>query len=288
MLLESFQLHVKPTNFSMYAIMKQKVFHNFYLKTFVFKQILNSLLFTIFPCIVFSQSSIDDSQTMLSKQAMMRNAQLKFMKVEAELSITINENTNSADCLMKMAGRDSLSMEVSGPFGISVARLYSNSKFFLFHDMLQGRAIEGKPTRETLSEVTFLPLSFEDYASLFRAEPPGNIQLFTPVESYSDSVKSLYKRVIDPSATEFLLCNKVDGTIREYQRKNKEGILELSMVYDKYTIINGIPMPSIVSLNSPLRGVSVTVTAQSISVNDSIPSVMRFPLPASITPLRMD
>ena len=108
------------------------------------------------------------------------------------------------------------------------------------------------------------------------------------IESYTDSVKLLYKRSIDQSATEFLLCNKHDGTIREYQRKNKSGIIELSMIYDKYSIINGIPMPGIVTLSSPLRGVSLTVSAQSITVNDTIPTVMRFPLPASIKPLRMD
>jgi hypothetical protein len=112
--------------------------------------------------------------------------------------------------------------------------------------------------------------------------------MFSHVKSFSDSVKLLFKRTIDPTATEYLLCNKLDGTIKEYQRKNKEGIVELSMVYDQYSTINGISMPTIVSLNSPLRGVSVTITAQNISVNEPIPPIMRFPLPNSITPLRMD
>lgn len=230
----------------------------------------------------------EDPFSLISRQADNRSKLLRYMKVEAEMSITVNETTNGANCLMQMAGRDSLAMEISGPFGISVARLFSSSQFFLFHDILQGRAIQGKPTRATLSEVTFLPLSFEDYASLFRAEPPGDISNFSHVESYSDSVKLLLKRTIDPTATEYLLCNKRDGTIKEYQRKNKEGIIELSMVYDQYSIISGIAMPSIVTLNSPLRGVSVTITAQNISVNEAIPSLMRFPLPNSITPLQMD
>lgn len=273
----------------MYVTMKQEVFNIYRLLPLIFKQIPFAcpLLFILFVSMVPIYSQ-DTSLSILSKQAILRKEQLRFVHVEADLSITVNATTNAASCIMQMAGRDSLSMEIAGPFGISVARLFSNSEVFVFHDMLQGRAIEGTPSRERLSEVTFLPLSFDDYVSLFRAEPPGNIRLFTPVESYTDSVKLLYKRSIDQSATEFLLCNKHDGTIREYQRKNKSGIIELSMIYDKYSIINGIPMPGIVTLSSPLRGVSLTVSAQSITVNDTIPTVMRFPLPASIKPLRMD
>jgi len=269
--------------------MKTEVFHISHLNVLIVKQLKIAVL-SLCLCIAACSTIMakDDPVAILIKQAASRSKLLNYMKVEAEMSITVNETTNGANCLMQMAGRDSLVMEISGPFGISVARLFSSSQFFLFHDILQGRAIQGKPTRETLSDVTFLPLSFDDYASLFRAEPPGNIASFSLVETYSDSVKLLFKRTIDATATEFLLCNKFDGTIKEYQRKNKEGIIELSMVYDQYSTVNGIAMPTIVSLNSPLRGVSVTITAQNISVNEAIPPVMRFPLPNSITPLRMD
>lgn len=289
MLSEMFRKHIKPTKFLMYSTMKTEVFHIPHLFTLIVKQ-LGYVALSFSMCIVTCSNIMaeDDPATVLIRQADSRSKLLRYMKVEAEMSITVNETTNGANCLMQMAGRDSLAMEISGPFGISVARLFSNSQFFLFHDILQGRAIQGKPTRETLSDVTFLPLSFDDYASLFRAEPPGNISMFSHVKSFTDSVKLLFKRTIDPTATEYLLCNKLDGTIKEYQRKNKEGIVELSMVYDQYSTINGISMPTIVSLNSPLRGVSVTITAQNISVNEPIPPIMRFPLPNSITPLRMD
>ena len=96
-------------------------------------------------------------ESVLSDQALLRREKLQSVELEAGLSVTIQGETNSAECSMKIGGRDSLSMEISGPFGISVARLFADKQYFLFHDMLQGRAIEGIPSQEQLSEVTFMP-----------------------------------------------------------------------------------------------------------------------------------
>ena len=223
----------------------------------------------------------------LRDQAMMRKETLQSLEVEAEISITINGETTAADCILKMGGRDSLSMEISGPFGISVARLFAEKDYFLFHDMLQGRAIEGIPTQQQLSEITFMPLSFDDYASLFRAEPPGDPLSFTLVDSYSDSTRFLYKRLSSAQTVEFILCSKENGTIKEYQRKNAEGTVELSMIYDKYSEINGVFMPGIVTLSAPSRELQLTITSDNISVNPLL-SPLRFQLPSSIKPLRME
>ena len=223
----------------------------------------------------------------LHDQAIMRKETLQSLEVEAEISITINGETTAADCILKMGGRDSLSMEISGPFGISVARLFAEKDYFLFHDMLQGRAIEGIPTQQQLSEITFMPLSFDDYASLFRAEPPGDPLSFTLVDSYSDSTRFLYKRLSSAQTVEFILCSKENGTIKEYQRKNAEGTVELSMIYDKYSEINGVFMPGIVTLSAPSRELQLTITSDNISVNPLL-SPLRFQLPSSIKPLRME
>ena len=241
-------------------------------------------------CLYLSLLSItyaNGFESVLSDQTIIRREKLQNVELEAGLSVTIQGETNNADCILKMGGRDSLSMEISGPFGISVARLFADKQYFLFHDMLQGRAIEGIPSQEQLSEVTFMPLSFDDYASLLRAEPPGDPLTFTLVETYSDTSKLLFKRMTTPNITEFILCSKSNGTIKEYQRKNADGTIELAMIYDKYNHIQGVDMPGTVTLSAPSRGIQLTVTTESVKINGSL-SPMRFSLPSSITPLRME
>jgi hypothetical protein len=238
----------------------------------------------------FASLSIMDAngyESVLNDQAMLRKSKLQSVELEAGLTLTVQGETNSADCVLMMGGKDSLSMEISGPFGISVARLFADKQYFLFHDMLQGRAIEGIPNQEQLSEVTFMPLSFDDYASLLRAEPPGDPLSFSLVDSYADSSKLLYKRSGGGNTMEFILCSKDNGIIKEYQRKNSDGTVELAMIYDGYSEINGIEMPGTVTLSSPSRGMQMTVSAEKITINGMLPS-LRFQLPSSITPLRME
>jgi hypothetical protein len=246
-----------------------------------------SLFIAIIYISLFSITYANGYESVLSDQAMLRKEKLQSVHLEAGLSVTIQGETNSADCILKMGGRDSLSMEISGPFGISVARLFANSGYFLFHDMLQGRAIEGIPNQEQLSEVTFMPLSFDDYTSLLRAEPPGDPLSFALVESFSDSTKLLYKRSISAKTIEYILCVKESGIIKEYQRKNTDGSIELAMIYDGYSLIDGISMPSIVTLSAPSRGLQMTVSAEKIMLNEKLPA-LQFKLPSSITPLRME
>ena len=63
---------------------------------------------------------------------------------------------------------------------------------------------------------------------------------------------------------EFILCSKENGIIKEYQRKNQDGTIELAMIYDGYTLIDGIDMPSTVTLSAPIRGLQMTVSAEKI------------------------
>jgi hypothetical protein len=257
-----------------------KHLHNYPISAFSIWIILSHLL-------SLSTTYANGFESVLSDQAIIRKEKLHSLELEAELSITMQGETNTADCILRMGGRDSLSMEISGPFGISVARLFAEKQYFLFHDMLQGRAIEGIPTQEQLSEVTFMPLSFDDYASLFRAEPPGDPLSFILVDSYSDSTKLLYKRISAIKTTEFILCSKENGTIKEYQRKNVDGTIELSMIYDQYSTIEGVLMPGVVTLSAPSRGLQLTVSSEKIIVNSPL-NTLRFQLPASIKPLRME
>jgi hypothetical protein len=46
-------------------------------------------------------------------------------------------------------------------------------------------------------------------------------------------------------------------------------------------------MPSTVTLSAPIRGLQMTVSAEKITLNGLLPS-LRFQLPSSITPLRME
>ena len=253
------------------------------LRIFIFLFVFAGLLFP-----VHSYCYAIDGATLLSDQTLVRREQLKDFTIEAELTLTANGETNSAQCEFTMAGRDSISMHITGPFGISVAKLFATNDYFLFLDALRSRAIEGVPSSENLEKVTFMPLSFQDYTALLRAEPPGNPLEFIWKEQYDDSTSLLYSRATTNGGIEFVLCSNQDGTIKQYQRKAKDGSIEISMVYSDYTEIDSVKLPQTVALQAPKQQLQMIVKSSSITLKDIAKQSMRFRIPSSIKPIKMD
>ena len=247
-------------------------------------------VFSLYVMIPFSMfSSTDNSSSMLLQDMMnTRNTELKSIEMNADLTVTMQGQSNNAQCEFIMLGKDSLSMHITGPFGFSVAKLFASSGYFLFLDNLQGRAIEGIPNADNLSKVTFIPLSFTDYLSLLRAEIPGNASEYIRVSEYADTNSILYKRPHSLGGIEFVLCTKSDGLIKQYQRKNAEGITEISVLYSGYQQYDSIMIPKNVTLSVPTKEIIMKIEAQDIKVNNQISTAMRFNVPSSINILKME
>lgn len=244
-------------------------------------------LIVIIPCLTYA--STDNSSSILLQEMMnARNTDLKSIEMNADLTVTMQGQTNNAQCEFIMLGKDSLSMHITGPFGFSVAKLFASSEYFLFLDNLQGRAIEGIPNADNLSKATFIPLSFNDYVSLLRAEIPGNAAEYIRLSDYADSNSILYKKPHSLGGIEFVLCSKTDGLIKQYQRKNAEGITEISVIYSGYQQYDSIMIPKNVTLSVPTKEILMKIEAQNIKVNNNISTAMRFKVPSSINILKME
>lgn len=257
------------------------------MKQYTFSIFCAFSLLVIIPFLMFA--STDNSSSMLLQTIMnTRNTDLKSIEMNADLTVTMQGQTNNAQCEFIMLGKDSLSMHITGPFGFSVAKLFASSEYFLFLDNLQGRAIEGIPNADNLSKATFIPLSFNDYVSLLRAEIPGNAAEYIRISDYADSTSILYKRPHSLGGIEFVLCTKTDGLIKQYQRKNAEGITEISVLYSGYQLYDSIMIPKNVILSVPIKEIIMKIEAQDIKVNNQISTSMRFNVPSSINILKME
>jgi hypothetical protein len=230
----------------------------------------------------------DTNEHLLSKITRERRESLRNVNIEAEMSVTLQGTTNAAQCDFTLCGSDSLSMTVTGPFGVILARLFATNTYFLFLDAFQNRAIEGIPSSANLARTAQLPLSFQDLTALLRAEPPGNPQDFIAKDDYSDTNSVLYRRLTAEGGAEFVLVSRRNNQITQYQRKSADGSTDLSLVYSDYQEYNSIMVPRKVALKAPRNEMQMLVTAQSVRVNQPAPQAMRFSLPRSLKPLRID
>jgi hypothetical protein len=81
-------------------------------------------------------------------------------------SITVDQNGSSQSASFEMKSKrltasgdrrvDSLSVVVSGPFGIKVARFLASPERYAFYDILHGETVSGETDQESLSHLTQL------------------------------------------------------------------------------------------------------------------------------------
>ncbi len=90
-----------------------------------------------------------------------RNA--RSLNATGDITVDEGDESNSASFRIKSkrigaTGNriDSLSIEVSGPFGITVARLLASPERYQFHDVLHGQTLAGPTTSESLEALTHL------------------------------------------------------------------------------------------------------------------------------------
>ena len=68
--------------------------------------------------------------------------------------------------------RDSLRIDLTGPFDIPVGALSATPANFLFFNAQEAEAIEGSPDRETFAKLMQLDLEYDEMVSMLRGELP--------------------------------------------------------------------------------------------------------------------
>lgn len=83
---------------------------------------------------------------------------------------------------------DSLSIEISGPFGIKVARFMASPKKYEFYDILHDQTLSGRTDQESLEELTHLSgISLQDMSDIIYGLVRIDSDAEDSVELYSDN-----------------------------------------------------------------------------------------------------
>ena len=90
------------------------------------------------------------------------------VRIKASINFKFPELSNSANAVIEMAKRDSILVTITGPFGISVGRLYANPNEFIMNNNLQNITFTGNPTEKNIMQIANIPLSFNDLMSILR------------------------------------------------------------------------------------------------------------------------
>ena len=220
--------------------------------------------------------------------------------MKASISFKFPDISNSVTAVIEMAKRDSILITITGPFGISVGKLYANPNEFIMNNNLQSITFVGTPTEKNIMLITNIPLSFNDLVSIFRTTTPQNANNYVYNSELSNNELSLFQ------LTEFADVITSDGVTSEaelYQeliyinlhndivRMERQDISGQTIIVANFTehyTVGQYRFAKNLSLNFPTLNGNVEVKISDISITTQPTTPMRFQKPKSYREFRFD
>ncbi|MCX6153973.1 MAG: DUF4292 domain-containing protein [Candidatus Kapabacteria bacterium] len=212
---------------------------------------------------------------------------MEYLELNCNFNIKAGDNDASASGKFILCRRDSLSLSISGPFGISIGKLFSRKDYFLFYNTYQNEIYEGTPTVENLSHAVRIPLSYSDLVALIRAETPESALIFKESARDKDLGTIDFKAKNASNEDVFVKLNNKNSSILEYSRRNSEGEL-IHVTYTTYFKISGFYRPKKINIRFPQSEVEIEIIENETKINKKPEKPLSFNKPDDVPVKRLE
>lgn len=162
-----------------------------------------------------------------------------------------------------LRGRDTMALTLTGPFGITAARIVITGDSFFVVNYLLREVHTGWIGSNNLSQILPIPVSLGDLITVFLGSPPDRAEGWVR-EQRQDGSALLTRKT--PIGAEFAHLDTSNGFLRQYQRKSSNGDTELNIVFQDRKLLDTVAVPGKVhvSMDNQRQVVSVTINDAAI------------------------
>jgi hypothetical protein len=238
------------------------------------------LLATIVGC-----KTIESSENQKKTYELLKQSNNNNVFIRARIKPSFPDMNQSFTANITIHGLDSMSVQVFGPFGISIGRLYSDKDEFIFYNTFENNIVKGTPSSDNLKKVSGLELNFEDLVRILRLSAPSEINGFNLKEDLDKDGKLLFYK--NESYPEFILFSSISSQILQYQRKNlnNENLMNINFSQFQDFEIGKKPSETIIEL--PQSNGSITINISEYKQDDT-GERLSFPYPDNIKVVNLD
>jgi hypothetical protein len=206
------------------------------------------------------------------------NEKLKTLKIEGSMDVEMPSMSQGASIEVRLKEQSEMGMNVFGPFGIEVAKLYASNDKFIFFNMFQGEAYQGQPSSENLNKVANISLSFKDLISIMRCEIPSFKKKFI---KYKDEDES--KIYINPDKSKNIEKATIDkfGLLKKYEQSDLNGKKIFEVNFSNYRNVDKFKLAHLVKIIFPQIGGNLTIEVENYFPNQEINN-LELKIPSSI------
>lgn len=204
---------------------------------------------------------------------------VKNVEFIAKINTSFPDNSISLNSKVVLAENDSLQMSVSAAFGLQVAKIFASKEEMIFYNIFENSVTFGTPSAENFLKLTKINLSFDELIHLLKSEVPSPITEYKELKNV-DGKDFIALAKTKKEGTEYLTVNQDNGTIRQYQFKDNEGVLITSVSFKDYKIYDNELFASNITINFPNLNGTITFEIEEISVNKAIEGPLKFKVPS--------
>lgn len=201
------------------------------------------------------------------------------LTLSGTMSIDGTMSLSGLPFLATMVERDSFRITMSGPMGITAARLFSTPSYFALVNYFEQSVMDGNPASKELAEKLPFPISVPEIASLIRGEVPGSPARFTRQSARTDGL--ILYRAGGEGGVEFALIDAQRRVLKQYQRKNAAGALLLNVTFDDIRSVNGRAIAHAVDVAVDEKRQSMQFRIDKAAVNEPVQDRLSVDIPAS-------
>jgi hypothetical protein len=212
------------------------------------------------------------------------NPGIKTISIKGQLTADFQNEHQSASFKILMASEDSISLTISGPFGITVAKLFSTPEKFIFLNVFGNEVYSGTPNEENLSRVINIPLSYKEFLHLIRSETPNQADNYT---SQAGDVL-LFRNVKPTYFSELVNIRESDSLLSGYKRINKDGSEILTVDYTSYRKYDDYSLARNIIMKFPGINSKIVLDIDEIKVNEKFEKPFSFQIPKDSKVITID
>jgi hypothetical protein len=231
-----------------------------------------------------ASTAIDTSKPIDPREVMRlveeRNAEVLALRGTGKITVESPEFSGGGSIQVLALKPDSLQLEITAAFGVTVARGLLTGESFQFYNGMNNTVAEGSSTVENLRSILRFPIAFSTILDVVTGTlgfdtAPRDVP---PIGMLRDS-DYILAWTSEGQALEYA----VDlGTmaIRRFTRRNESGEILEEILFRDYRRHAGIALPHIISVSRPFDSENLSVVYDRIMVND-LPVRFTFSYPRS-------
>ncbi|MBQ6269999.1 MAG: DUF4292 domain-containing protein [Bacteroidetes bacterium] len=167
------------------------------------------------------------------------------ISLKAKIKIAFPDLNQSATAKINIAHTDSLLIQVYGPLGIPVGKLFAKKDYFIMNNNLESTTYTGIPNAKTLKKLINIPLEFNDLICLLQAVLPVDVNNFKYLKSTNEEE---YFEYMHTDGNELVSVKKQNNLFSKYQRNNINNLTVFNVKYKTYK--NNFPNNITIEFNS--------------------------------------